>query len=75
MRLDHRVELFLDAAFLNVLVGDADGHAKNLSLLHGTDGQSQVSRWERGAVTLRRPQDPTTAATVRHACTETAGRA
>lgn len=33
----------LDLTTLNVLVGNADAHAKNLSLLHYTDGQIQLA--------------------------------
>lgn len=34
-----QLEHLLDALLLNVLVGNADAHAKNFSLLHGPDGQ------------------------------------
>ena len=38
-----QLERLLDVTTLNVLVGNADGHGKNLSLLHGRNGQIQLA--------------------------------
>ena len=37
------LERLLDLITLNVLVGNADAHAKNLSLLHGADGEVRLA--------------------------------
>lgn len=37
------LERLLDLVALNVLVGNADAHAKNLSLLHGADGDIRLA--------------------------------
>ena len=38
-----QLEQLLDITTLNVLIGNADAHAKNLSLLHGRDGRVQLA--------------------------------
>lgn len=38
-----QLERLLDISVLNVLVGNADAHAKNLSLLHSYDGQVRLA--------------------------------
>lgn len=40
---DGQLERLLDITVLNVIVGNADAHAKNLSLLHQTKGQIQLA--------------------------------
>jgi len=39
----HALERLLDAATLTVLVGNADGHGKNLSLLHSREGAIRLA--------------------------------